>query len=774
MLYGLTLFEKFAIWGVLGVSLLGLLYALFLRRQILREDTGSAKMLEVWNAIRDGADAYLAKQLNTILPLIGILTFALFFSVYIVPPTAEALQRFSGSSESTVRLIIGFGRAVAFVMGAMFSLMVGQLGMRMAVAANVRVAQAARKSFGDALRVAYRAGTITGMLTDGLGLFGGTIIFIIFGIAAPDALLGFGFGGTLLALFMRVGGGIYTKAADVGADLVGKVEAGIPEDDPRNPAVIADLVGDNVGDCAGMAADIFESYEVTIVSGLILALSLYHLTGRMEWIVFPLLVRGIGVLCSIVGTYAVKSPTNKAGNAMKAIFKGYLTSAVISVVMFGALAMVYMKNVPGGWWRPFLATALGVLLAILIDRLTEYFTGTHGRPVQEIRKSTRTGAATTILSGLSVGLESSVWATLVIAGTIFGSILIFGTIPGLDAAAKISYILYGVAMTGIGMLTLTGNNVAMDSFGPISDNANGIGEMAWQGQSDKETKDARKIMADLDAVGNTTKAITKGVAIGSAVIAAVSLFGSYMVDVSKVQAAIGMPLADQLNTLGIRVSIPQVFVGMLIGGALPWLFSSFSIQAVSRAASLIVEEVRRQFKMGVLSGKIKPDYRQAVAISTNAAQKELISLALLSVIAPIVVGLVLQVEALGGFLAGIIVSGQLLAVFMSNAGGAWDNAKKTIEDEVCDIAGNTGKGCERHKAGVVGDTVGDPLKDTAGPALNPMIKVVNLVSVIIAPIIVQYSKNSMVKTGIIVFLCCVLVWAILKSKRTAPEAVVNK
>lgn len=774
MLYGLTLFEKFAIWGVLGVSLLGLLYALFLRRQILREDTGSAKMLEVWNAIRDGADAYLAKQLNTILPLIGILTFALFFSVYIVPPTAEALQRFSGSSESTVRLIIGFGRAVAFVMGAMFSLMVGQLGMRMAVAANVRVAQAARKSFGDALRVAYRAGTITGMLTDGLGLFGGTIIFIIFGIAAPDALLGFGFGGTLLALFMRVGGGIYTKAADVGADLVGKVEAGIPEDDPRNPAVIADLVGDNVGDCAGMAADIFESYEVTIVSGLILALSLYHLTGRMEWIVFPLLVRGIGVLCSIVGTYAVKSPANKAGNAMKAIFKGYLTSAVISVVMFGALAMVYMKNVPGGWWRPFLATALGVLLAILIDRLTEYFTGTHGRPVQEIRKSTRTGAATTILSGLSVGLESSVWATLVIAGTIFGSILIFGTIPGLDAAAKISYILYGVAMTGIGMLTLTGNNVAMDSFGPISDNANGIGEMAWQGQSDKETKDARKIMADLDAVGNTTKAITKGVAIGSAVIAAVSLFGSYMVDVSKVQAAIGMPLADQLNTLGIRVSIPQVFVGMLIGGALPWLFSSFSIQAVSRAASLIVEEVRRQFKMGVLSGKIKPDYRQAVAISTNAAQKELISLALLSVIAPIVVGLVLQVEALGGFLAGIIVSGQLLAVFMSNAGGAWDNAKKTIEDEVCDIAGNTGKGCERHKAGVVGDTVGDPLKDTAGPALNPMIKVVNLVSVIIAPIIVQYSKNSMVKTGIIVFLCCVLVWAILKSKRTAPEAVVNK
>ncbi|MCX5710389.1 MAG: sodium-translocating pyrophosphatase [Candidatus Omnitrophica bacterium] len=771
MVYGLTFFEQVAIWSVLGVAILGLLYALFLRRQVMREDKGSAKMQEVWNAIREGADAYLGKQLKSILPLIGVLTFALFFSVYIVPPSQEAMMRFAGKGEATVRLIIGLGRAAAFVMGALFSLIVGQLGMRMAVQANVRVAQAARKSFGDALRIAYRAGTITGMLTDGLGLFGGTIIFIIFGIAAPDALLGFGFGGTLLALFMRVGGGIFTKAADVGADLVGKVEAGIPEDDPRNPAVIADLVGDNVGDCAGMAADIFESYEVTIVAGLILGLALYHITGSLAWIVYPLLVRGIGVICSIIGTYAVKSPASKVGNAMKAIFKGYLTSAAISIVLFGLLAFFYLKNIPGGWWRPFLATTIGVFLAITIDRLTEYFTGTHGKPVQEIRKSTRTGAATTILSGLSVGLESSVWATLVIATTIFGSIMIFGTMSGIDAGAKITYILYGVAMTGIGMLTLTGNNVAMDSFGPISDNANGIGEMAWQGQQDAETLTARKIMADLDGVGNTTKAITKGVAIGSAVIAAVSLFGSYMVDVSKVQAALGMPLSEQLNTLGIRVSIPQVFVGMLIGGALPWLFSSFSIQAVSRAASLIVEEVRRQFHMGVLEGKIKPDYKQAVAISTAAAQKELVSLALLSVIAPILVGLVLQVEALGGFLAGIILSGQLLAVFMSNAGGAWDNAKKTIEDEERSIANNTGKGSERHKAGVVGDTVGDPLKDTAGPALNPMIKVVNLVSVIIAPIVVQYSNPSAAKIIVIVVLCAFVVWAIRNSKRTVPEVV---
>ena len=761
MMQGLSSFEQIAIFCVMGISILGLLYALFLRMQVLREDKGSPKMLEVWNAIRDGADTYLKRQLKTIMPLIAILTVALFFSVFIVPPSEEALKRFAGESESSVRLIVGIGRAIAFVMGAAFSLMVGQLGMRMAVQANVRVAQAARKSFADSLRIAYRAGTITGMLTDGLGLFGGTIIFVIFGIAAPDALLGFGFGGTLLALFMRVGGGIYTKAADVGADLVGKVEAGIPEDDPRNPAVIADLVGDNVGDCAGMAADIFESYEVTIVSGLILALALFHITGRMEWIVYPLLVRGIGVLSSIIGTYAVKSAPGKVGNAMKSIFRGFLTSAAISVVLFGILGYFYMQNVPGGWWRPFAATSAGVLLAILIDRLTEYFTGTEGAPIKEIRRSTNTGPATTILSGLSVGYESSVWAILVIAGTIFSSVLIFGTIPGLDLAVKVTYILYGVAMTGIGMLTLTGNNVAMDSFGPISDNANGIGEMAWHDMEDQETKDARKIMSDLDAVGNTTKAITKGVAIGSAVIAAVSLFGSFITDVSKID--------PEALKFGIRVSEPLVFIGLLIGGALPWLFSSFAIQAVSRAATLIVEEVRRQFRGGVLEGKTKPDYRQAVAISTTAAQKELVSLALLGVVTPIIVGMLFQVEALGGFLAGIILSGQLLAVFMSNAGGAWDNTKKTIEDEPRDLAKNTGKGSERHKASVVGDTVGDPLKDTAGPALNPMIKVVNLVSLIIAPIIVKYKVLGITGWLIVAALFCSLVWAIWQSKKPAPD-----
>ncbi len=768
---GLTPFEAAAIWSVLGVAILGLLYAILLRVQILREDKGTPGMQEVWNAIREGAEAYLGQQSRSILPLIGILTLALFLSVYIVPPTPEALDRFAGLSEDSVRLIIGFGRALAFVMGAGFSLAVGQIGMRMAVQANVRVAAAARYSFGEALRIAYRAGTITGMLTDGLGLFGGTIIFIFFGIAAPDALLGFGFGGTLLALFMRVGGGIYTKAADVGADLVGKVEAGIPEDDPRNPAVVADLVGDNVGDCAGMAADIFESYEVTIVSALILALALWHITGHLEWIIYPLLVRGIGVLSSIIGTYQVKGGDAEGGDAMKAIFRGFLSSAAISVFFFGLVAIFYMPEVPGGWWRPFAATTVGVLLAIAIDRLTDYFTGSHSQPVKDIKKSTDTGAATTILTGIAVGYESSVWSILVIAITIFTSILIFGTIPGLSGTEQVTFVLYGVAMSGIGMLTLTGNNVAMDSYGPIADNANGIAEMSWQDDDSEDVLRAKRILADLDAVGNTTKAITKGIAIGSAVIAAVALFGSFLVDVSRAQATLGIPLEQQIQSLGIRVDVPQVFVGMLIGGALPWLFSAFAINAVSRAAALIVEEVRRQFKLGVLEGKVKPDYTQAVSISTNAAQKELVSLALLGVVTPILVGLVLQVEALGGFLAGIILSGQLLAVFMNNAGGAWDNAKKTIEDEPRDPAANLGKGSERHKASVVGDTVGDPMKDTAGPALNPMIKVVNLVSVIIAPIVVQYDTLGIVGWTSVVLLTGILVLAIRHSKRPAPKLI---
>ena len=783
MLYGISALkcsEQYAMFGVLAVALIGLWYTWFLKKQVMGNDSGTGKMVEVWTAIKQGADAYLRKQLKSILPMIGILTVCLFLSVYIVPVSAEAKIRFSAYSDETVKLIIAFGRAGSFILGSLFSLLVGQIGMRIAVAANVRVTAASKRSFGESLKIAYRAGTCTGMLTDGLGLMGGTLIFIVFGVAAPDALLGFGFGGTLIALFMRVGGGIYTKAADVGADLVGKVEAGIPEDDPRNPAVVADLVGDNVGDCAGMAADIFESYEVTIVSGLILGLSLWHLTGMYEWIVYPLLVRGIGVFCSIIGTYAVRDNGLK-GNAMKAIFRGYATSATISIALFIIVAYFYLQGLKGGWWRPCLAVTIGVFLAIAIDRITEHFTGTTGAPVIEVKKSTDTGSATTILSGLAVGLESSVWSILVIAITIFASVLIFGTIDGLTPAERVTFILYGVAMTGIGMLTLTGNNVAMDSFGPIADNANGIGEMAWHDDKDANTKKARQIMADLDGVGNTTKAITKGVAIGSAVIAAVSLFGSYMVDVSSVQEALNATWAKEglnqtltlLKDIGIVVSNPVVFVGMLIGAAVPWLFSSFAINAVRRAASLIVKEVRRQFGLGILEGKAKPDYGTTVAISTAAAQKELIILALLGIVSPVFVGLSLGVEALGGFLAGIIVSGQLLAVFMSNAGGAWDNAKKLIEDEPSDIAKNTGKGSERHKASVVGDTVGDPLKDTAGPALNPMIKVVNMVAVIVAPIIVaynnEYTKLSAWGWCIVICLLAILTFVIMKSKKQVSE-----
>ncbi|MCS6909716.1 MAG: sodium-translocating pyrophosphatase [Anaerolineales bacterium] len=788
----LTPFEQVAIYATLGISILGLAYAVFLRHQILREDKGTAKMQEIWGWIRDGANAYLNRQLRAILPLIGILTVALFFSVYIVPPTREAVEHFEKlniTDTGQITLIVAFARAIAFIMGAGFSLAVGQIGMRMAVEANVRVAAESRRSFSGALRIAYRAGTITGMLTDGLGLFGGTIIFIFLGKAAPDALLGFGFGGTLLALFMRVGGGIYTKAADVGADLVGKVEQGLEEDDPRNAAVIADLVGDNVGDCAGMAADIFESYEVTIVSGLILGLALTTITGHNEWFVFPLIVRGIGVLSSIISTYLVRTPEKEqGGDAMRAISRGFLYAAAMSVVMFALAGWYYMSvvgsqsplgEVPGGWWRPVLSVVAGVLLAILIERVTEYFTGTHSPPVRDIVKSMRGGPATTILSGMVQGKESAVWSVVIIAGTIFASVLIFSGV-GQTPEQQVAYVLYGVAMTGIGMLTLTGNNVAMDSFGPISDNANGIGEMAAMDEK------ARRIMTDLDAVGNTTKAITKGVAIGSAVIAAVALFGSYITDVTRVQEAANaaaraaseaLPFTRIFIETGIRVSVPEVFIGMLLGGALPWMFSSLAIGAVNRAAGLIVDEVRRQFRSGVLeprnSPKFRePDYRQAVSISTLAAQKELVSLALLGVVPPILVGLFLGVEALGGFLAGIIISGQLLAVYMANAGGAWDNAKKVVEDEPRDPEKNTGKRSERHKAAVVGDTVGDPLKDTAGPALNPMIKVVNLVSVIVAPIAVLYQGISVATVIVGVILVAALGWAIRRSKSEAGTELV--
>jgi K(+)-stimulated pyrophosphate-energized sodium pump len=765
--HGLNAFEQWAIVGVLITAFISLIYAWILRDIVMKKDKGTEKMQEVWDAIRVGADSYLNAQLKTIMPSVGVLTVAMFLSVYIVHPTPEAMIEFPINTQ----IIIAVGRTLAFVMGAAFSMIVGQLGMRMAIQANVRAAAASRRSFNESLTIAYYAGTVTGMLTDGLGLFGGTVIFIIFGTASPDVLLGFGFGGTLLALFMRVGGGIYTKAADVGADLVGKVEHDIPEDDARNAAVIADLVGDNVGDCAGMAADIFESYEVTIVSSLLLGLALYSIDGNLMWIVYPLIIRGIGVISSILGTFTVPVWQNfpikwlRAHDAEESMFRSYEVSSLNTIIWAFIIAMTY-----AGDWRLGLLTTIGVGLAIAFNPLTSYFTATKNPPVQEIVKSTDTGPATTILSGLSIGMESSVWALFVIAISFILSWLLYmndGTL----------YVLYAVAMVGIGMLSHTGNNVAMDSFGPISDNANGIGELAWGGQDDEETLKARQIMADLDAVGNTTKAITKGVAIASAVIAAVSLFASYMTDVARVQEGmIERGLLEAGNILdSINIASTPVFIGFLLGGALPWLFSSLSIRAVSRAASEVVEEVRAQFRIpGILEGTKTPDYARVVGISTRSAQKELVPLAVISIVMPLIVGLVLQVEALGGYLAGVILSGQMLAVFMSNAGGAWDNAKKSIEDEPSDIEANTGKGSERHKAGVVGDTVGDPLKDTAGPALNPMIKVVNMVALIAAPLIVQQTELGVIGYIVIAGLVVSFIWALRQSKKPVPDIVIRE
>ena len=749
----ITTWEAIGVWSVLGTALLGLLYAAFLTRQILREDTGTEAMRDISNRIRQGAVAYLNRQLRTIIIFIAILTFALFASAALVKelPKYVTDAGFDGMD-------IAMGRAGAFLMGSLFSLAVGQLGMRMAVLANVRMAAGAQRSFGDALRIGYRTGTISGMLTDGLGLLGGTLIFILYGQAAPEVLLGFGFGGTLIALFMRVGGGIYTKAADVGADLVGKVEKDLPEDDPRNAAVIADLVGDNVGDCAGMAADIFESYEVTIVSAMILGISVAMAgpTFEFKWILFPLLVRAIGVLSSIISTYSVRA-INEQESAFKAIDRGYRLAAFISIASFWILALVYM-----GDWRVAAATTAGVMLAVITNTLTEYFTGTEQSPVQEIKQATSGGPATTILAGLYVGMESSVWAIFAVSAAIFTSVLIF-------TGESVTMILYGVALCGIGQLTLTGNNISMDAFGPIADNANGIGEMC------KMDPKARKIMADLDAVGNTTKAVTKGIAIASAVIAAVSLFGAYGDTVIETMKSLKMAVPSHFS---INVAIPQVFIGMLIGGAVPFLFSAMTIRAVGRSANLIVDEVRRQFRIpGLMEGKVQPDYGKAVEICTAAAQRELLGVGALAVLVPLIVGFLLHEEALGGFLAGVILSGQLMAVFMANAGGAWDNAKKTIEDEPRNLEKNTGKGSERHKAGVVGDTVGDPLKDTAGPALNPMIKVINLVAVLIVPLVVQVSQTT--KTGtwlsmenlsyvaLAVVSLAIVVWALWYSRRGA-------
>ncbi|HEY1785932.1 MAG TPA: sodium-translocating pyrophosphatase, partial [Pirellulales bacterium] len=666
---------------------------------------------------------------------------------------------------------ISVGRAIAFFVGALFSATVGFIGMRLATIGNLRVAAAAQHSFGQALQLGYRTGTITGMLTDGLGLLGGSIIFLIYGESAYEALLGFGFGGTLLALFMRVGGGIYTKAADVGADLVGKLEAGIPEDDPRNAATIADNVGDNVGDCAGMAADIFESYEVTIVAAMILGIASFGHKG----VIFPLLVRAIGVVASIISTYSVRAgDKGTAGEAMKSVNRGFVIGSILSIVGFFALGFGYLRfdqayldeypqavagfpghtvenvtaelpqwvtfGVPGLDMRAAWTCFIGIILAVVLNKCTEYYTGTEYDPVKSLAKNCSTGHATNIIQGFAVGYESTVAAALIISAAIIASVLVY-------SGTTATFVAFGVAMCGIGMLTLTGNTISMDVFGPVADNANGIGEMGYDKaeMGEAQYKIARQTLADLDAVGNTTKAITKGIAIGSAVIAAVSLFNSFIVSVGSggrgEAEQISAPVYEAVSSM-LTISNPMLFIGVLLGAAVPFLFSSMTIRAVGRAAFLIVKECRIQFRdKEIWAGTKKPDYGRVVDICTTSAQKELVGPGLLAMLVPVLVGFGLGITALAGFLAGMIVSGQLLAVFMANAGGAWDNAKKLVEDEPRDPVANTGKGSEKHKAAITGDTVGDPLKDTAGPAINPLIKVMNMVSLLIIGLILPYDAK---------------------------------
>ncbi len=741
--------ELTAIVSVLILAIVALLFGLFLRAKVLREPEGTEKMRQVAEGIREGANAYLRRQFKSMLIFIIILAiglFALFYPIYTKQFPEIGLQ-------------LALGVPIAFLMGVFASYGAGYVGMKLAVEANQRVAYAALSSFRKALKIAFDAGGVSGLFTIGLGLLGATIIFLIYREHAMQVLVGFGFGGSLAALFMRMGGGIYTKAADVGADLVGKVEAGIPEDDPRNAAVIADNVGDNVGDCAGMAADVFESYEVTLVAAIILgavALNDPKFNGlfpdktaaeafALKLIILPLLIRAVGVIASIIGIYSV-NPREDEEDPMKPINFGFGISSLVALIGIGLVTWWFLGGqVPPElkWWKFFLGSLLGVLLAYATLGLTDYYTHVDRPPVTETSYSSKTGVATLILTGLAHGFQSSVWALILIVGALSGAIFIFWGIPSMQ--------MYSVALTGLGLLTTVGYVLAMDTYGPITDNANGIFEMSGVL---KETGNERAqwIVAKLDAVGNTTKALTKGLAIATAVIAATALFSSYTGEAN-------------LTAEGIRINLPVVFIGLLIGGSIPFLFSSFAINAVSRAAFLVVEEVRRQFREipGLMEGKAKPDYSRVVDITTSAAQKELLGPGALAVFSTVLTGFVFGAEALGAFLGGAILTGQLMAVFMANAGAIWDNAKKKIEEGFLG-----GKGTEYHKAGVVGDTVGDPLKDTAGPAINPLIKVINLISILIAPVIVASSRGQLpiwIRLLIILVSLLALAWAVYWANR---------
>ncbi|MEU2790571.1 sodium-translocating pyrophosphatase [Streptomyces sp. NPDC007100] len=739
------------------VALAALAVAAVLVRQVLAAGEGTDSMKKIAAAVQEGANAYLARQLRTL----GVFAVVVFFLLMLLP-----------ADNWTQRA----GRSVFFLIGAGFSAATGYIGMWLAVRSNVRVAAAAREATpaeGEAkkdltavshkaMKIAFRTGGVVGMFTVGLGLLGASCVVLVYAVDAPKVLEGFGLGAALIAMFMRVGGGIFTKAADVGADLVGKVEQGIPEDDPRNAATIADNVGDNVGDCAGMAADLFESYAVTLVAALILGMAAFGDSG----LAFPLLVPAIGVLTAMIGIFVV-APRRADRSGMTAINRGFFISAAISLVLVAVAVFTYLPSSYAdlsGVTDPailarsgdprmlaLVAVAIGIVLAALIQQLTGYFTETTRRPVRDIGKTSLTGPATVVLSGISIGLESAVYSAVLIGLAVYGAFLLGG--------ASIMLALFAVALAGTGLLTTVGVIVAMDTFGPVSDNAQGIAEM-----SGDVTGDGAQVLTDLDAVGNTTKAITKGIAIATAVLAAAALFGSYRDAIATAVRDVG----DAARGMGLSLDIsqPNNLVGLVLGASVVFLFSGLAINAVSRSAGSVVYEVRRQFreKPGIMDYTEQPEYGRVVDICTKDALRELATPGLLAVLTPIAVGFSLGVGALGSFLAGAIGTGTLMAVFLANSGGAWDNAKKLVED-----GHHGGKGSEAHAATVIGDTVGDPFKDTAGPAINPLLKVMNLVALLIAPAVVKFSygadKNIGVRIVVAVLAIGVIVGAVYVSKR---------
>jgi K(+)-stimulated pyrophosphate-energized sodium pump len=720
--------------GLIALAALGVAY--YLVREVLAASKGTAKMQEISKAVQDGAAAYLRRQFRTL----SVFVVLIFFILLLLPADGTGVR---------------WGRSIFFLIGAAASALTGFIGMSLCVRGNVRVAAAAQEG-GErpAMRIAFRCGGVAGMCTVGLGLLGAAVVVLIYRANAPEVLEGFGFGAALLAMFMRVGGGIYTKAADVGADLVGKVEQGIPEDDPRNAATIADNVGDNVGDCAGMAADLFESYAVMLVASLILGKTAFGDKG----LVFPLIVPMIGVITAVIGIFAVR-PLARDRSGMSAINRGFFISAVISVIGVAILCFTFLpskfssfsgiiepaiRNYNGNpRWIAFGAVLIGIVLASAIQLLTGYFTETTRRPVRDIGESSETGAATVILSGISSGMESAVYSALLIGGAVFGSYLL--------ATGNATIALFAVAMAGGGLLTTVGVIVSMDSFGPVTDNAQGIAEMSGEVEGD-----AAQALTNLDAIGNTTKAITKGIAIATAVLAATALFGSFR---DSVESA--LPLAAR-NTFALNVAQPNVLVGIIIGASVVFLFSSLLIMAVGRAAQRVVLEVRMQFRNhpGIMTYEETPDYSRVVDIVTADSLRELVTPGLLAVLTPIAVGFTFGYAPLGSFLTGAIAAGVLMAVFLSNSGGAWDNAKKLVED-----GHHGGKGSPAHEATVIGDTVGDPFKDTAGPAINPLIKVMNLVSLLIATSVVKYSGNTGLRVGVALGAVIIIVAAIVWSKR---------